>query len=441
MNRQPDRTEDALHAALGVMIEDTPPAPEWEDLFPAVPMHSLPATTPRRGWTIALATTGIILVLVGAVAMTVLVLGSNEDVIEPSPTSLPLQPLSGGWWEAVETRDPYQLNFFDFSEPGHAVYDSESDRILSFRGFNNPTWAFDTNRSEWAEVMTSQYPVTIQEMGTPVYDPIGDRVVVFNDRGSTVAFNTEWGDWSDLAPVSGPDRRRGHGAVFDSQSGAMVMFGGGVPDFTMLWFEEVLDETWTFDTAENLWSEVSSAVLPPPRVWPSMAYDSQSDRVVMFGGATGPGWQVDPERVPTQATEFRRTDDHVLGDTWVFDTETSTWTEMFPPVSPAPRTWAAMWYDPEADLVFLYGGASKIDRWPLPTSAMLGGEELWAYDLDGNEWMLFQVDAPNPGYLVGAAATFDLESEAAVVFGGGRYDQETKKKGFNVQTWIYRHAE
>lgn len=90
MNQQPDRTEEAYRAALGVMVEDTPPAPEWEDLLPTEPIRSRSATTPRRGWAAALVAAGIVLVLVGGIAISVIAFGSNEDVIEqPPPTATP----------------------------------------------------------------------------------------------------------------------------------------------------------------------------------------------------------------------------------------------------------------------------------------------------------------------------------------------------------------
>lgn len=91
MNQQPDRTEAAYRAALGVMVEDTPPPPEWEDLRSTHSIRSQPATTQRRGWAVALGAAVIVLLLVGGIAISVIALGSNEDVIEPPPpTTTPI---------------------------------------------------------------------------------------------------------------------------------------------------------------------------------------------------------------------------------------------------------------------------------------------------------------------------------------------------------------
>jgi hypothetical protein len=372
------------------------------------------------------------------------VLGSDEEVIDPAPTSTLLQsPLSGGSWEAIASFDPVGAFRYTFGEQ-HAVYDIESDLVLSFQVFDPPlTWAFDTDAAAWTSIPNS-HPVTrsvSQDVGTPAYDPISDRVLVFSDQGSTFAVDPDTGVWADLAPGPGPRVRAGGAMVYDTESEVAIVFGGdaGDTDFLTPFSEQTLEDTWTYDPVQNLWREQSPASAPPPRMWHQMVYDSQSDRVVLFGGASGDGWEVIGETA--SAYPEVRSDTQIYGDTWVFDTDTATWTEMYPPVSPAPRIWAAMWYDPVADLVFLYGGASEVNRWPLPSSTMFGGEELWAYDLEANLWTLYQLDSSNPGLLAGATGVFDIESGVAVVFGGGRYDPETKAKGANAQTWIYRHVE
>jgi hypothetical protein len=401
----------------------------------------LMAPTPRR-WAAALFAAAIILVLIGGIAISLIAFGSNEDVIEQTPTPTISTP-TGGSWEAIAPFEPLAAFFYTFGEQ-HAIYDIESDLVLSYQVFDPPlTWLFDANGAEWSSVEPT-HPGTrsvSQDSGIAAYDPITDRVIVFDDQRSTFAVNVDTGAWTDLAPAPGPSVRVGAAMVYDTQSELAVMFGGRLGHWMDPWAEETLNDTWTFDPAQNLWSEQSPLSSPPPRLWHSMVYDSQSDRVVLFGGASGDGWQVSPESSTANSYPEIRSETHVYGDTWVYDTDTATWTEMHPPISPAPRIWAAMWYDPVADLVFLYAGATEVNRWPLPSSTMLGGEELWAYDLETNDWTLFQLGSPNPGYVAGATGVFDVESGFAVLFGGGRYNPETNGKGANTTTWIYRHVE
>src|SRR3989442_8385889 len=77
---------------------------------------------------------------------------------------------------------------------------------------------------------------------------------------------------------------------------------------------------------------------PPVRDFHAMAYDSRSDRVILFGGWGGYG------------------NPRPLGDTWAYDFSTNTWTQMFPAVGPPARMYFAMTYDNQSDRVILFGG-------------------------------------------------------------------------------------
>ena len=60
------------------------------------------------------------------------------------------------------------------------------------------------------------------------------------------------------------------------------------------------------------WEQVPTTATPPPRFGHAMAYDAESERIVLFGGSGGT-----PE-----------IDADMLADTWVFDTASGSWTEM-----------------------------------------------------------------------------------------------------------------
>jgi len=89
--------------------------------------------------------------------------------------------------------------------------------------------------------------------------------------------------------------------------------------------------------------------------------------VVLFGGRAS----------PTSPTTF--------GDTWEYDG--TTWTQVLPPVSPSPRAYAAMAFDPATQRPMLVGGL---------TPAPLG--DAWA--LQAGSWVALP---PSPG---GAALGF-----------------------------------
>ena len=89
-------------------------------------------------------------------------------------------------------------------------------------------------------------------------------------------------------------------------------FGGGV-------------ETWIYDIATNIFTNARPTVQPALRWGSRMVYDTQAKRAILFGGSDA----------YTSET---------LNDTWAYDFEANTWTEMKPATSPPPHYFAAMTY-------------------------------------------------------------------------------------------------
>ncbi len=257
------------------------------------------------------------------------------------------------------------------------------------------------------------------------YHPGIDRVIALDESGATLGYDPDTDTWVDLRAGAGPDRQVGFRMVYDEASNRVVLFGGARDE---LLYGDVtgLPGTWIFDSGRNAWDGLAPEVEPQPRYFQAMTYDAGSDRVVLFGGATARMGEV-------------------LGDTWVYDTDAGTWTEMHAAVSPPARLGAAMWYDPVADLVFLYGGSSQFCEenvlgYPVcyPPWSFFGGEELWAYDVDSNSWTLYRVER-NPGFINAGSAAFDTQSGVAVLAGGEFLDAERRYRGPTDEVWIYRH--
>ena len=96
------------------------------------------------------------------------------------------------------------------------------------------------------------------------------------------------------------------------------MFGGAVGD------EFNIPQTWAYDFNTNTWQQMSDG--PEFHLGASLAYDLESDRVILFGG----------QQVITN---------RYFDDTWAYDFNTDTWTEMKPLGSPAGRNFGEMAYD------------------------------------------------------------------------------------------------
>src|SRR3989304_2582835 len=79
-------------------------------------------------------------------------------------------------------------------------------------------------------------------------------------------------EWTNANPQEpGPPGRWRHAIAYDAESDRVILFGGdtGVPD----------GETWSYDLDRNAWSDMDPVTSPSPRWGPGVACDSQSDRI------------------------------------------------------------------------------------------------------------------------------------------------------------------
>jgi hypothetical protein len=106
---------------------------------------------------------------------------------------------------------------------------------------------------------------------------------------------------------------------------------------------------------------MSPAVLPPGRGGHAMAYHVTEDVMVMFRGSTG--YQANGEKS--------------VADTWIYDLNTNTWTNMSPATNPSPRLHASLGYDNESNMIVLFGGL---------TADLEVSHETWEYNLTSNTW-------------------------------------------------------
>ena len=214
--------------------------------------------------------------------------------------------------------------------------------------------------------------------------------------GETWIYDLNTNTWMNVEPSTKPSARYDHAMAYDSESDRVILFGG--QDYTPS------DETWTYDFNANAWTEVTSAVGPRGRHSHAMAYDSESDRVILFGGTLR---------------------DEYSNETWAYDFNTNNWTFMEPATSPSGLS-DAMAYDAESDRIILFSDG-----------------ETWAYDFNTNNWTNAN---PGPGRspFVGDSMTYDAESDRVVLIDGGSggttpglYPEETRTRSydFNTNTW------
>ena len=210
--------------------------------------------------------------------------------------------------------------------------------------------------------------------------------------------------WTDLAPVGDlPSARSEHATAYDTANGVVVLFGG--------WnsANETFNDTWTFDSTLDTWTDAAPAgTLPAARAQHQMVYDPINGKVIMFGG-------------------ILQSDGDQLNDTWAYDTAGMTWTELNPTGTVPPnRSSFAMVYDDAEQKVILFGGWSK------DTSTHLN--DIWIYDYVANTWTAVTSTGEAPPARGGHSMAYDPVEDKVVLFGG------TDSNTYFDDTWVFDFA-
>ena len=243
------------------------------------------------------------------------------------------------------------------------AYDSQRGvSVLYGGGFTAQADTWEYNGVTWTErATTGPSPRGAFSMS---YDSQRGVMVLFggisNLNGDLLAETWEWDGvvWSQRLSVNEPEVRGGHTSAYDSARGVTVLFGGfggidPVQNIIILY-----DDTWEWDGSD--WTQVSAGggSAPAGREGQGMVYDSQRNRVVMFGGADI---------------------SNVLNDTWTWDG--TSWTNLNLSPAPSPREGHSMAYNSQTGSILVFGGFGAPpgpilipDTWELasssPTSAV-----------------------------------------------------------------------
>jgi hypothetical protein len=299
-------------------------------------------------------------------------------------------PSVGVWLQLQKTGAP------PFEENGLAAYDPQAGKQI--RCFGGPyvsgtpisTWAFDRQTCTWTRLSPSGSVPTSEGLGLVYNETTGKtmRLGYSPEQGDydTWAYDASANSWTDLRPTMPPpphgvSHRPGVVAlVYDPRSAQVIMVGSTVTKVS----------TWAYDSQANSWKELTTNGSPPPRIQAAYAYDKAMGRLLLFGG-----WG-----------HFERAEGGPLGDTWSFDSSTSTWTELKPAKSPPFRGWATMAYDEDAGRMILFGGGAS--KSPADT---------WSYDSAKNTWTKLRT-AGSPGPRGGASMFYDPTLRRLVMTGG-----------------------
>jgi uncharacterized protein (TIGR03437 family) len=205
--------------------------------------------------------------------------------------------------------------------------------------------------------------------------------------------------WTQLTPAGNlPAPRAWTSAVFDTNVQRMIVFGGQSTG--------PLNDAWSLATgATQQWLALNpGGNAPQPRLGHAAGYDARNSRMIVFGGGT------------------MATPPACLNDVWTLNNIGNTgvspsWTpvQTAGPAPPSPRIFHTGVYDPNTNRLIVFGGKDCFqggyfnDVWVLSNVGVAGAV---------SSWTKLQVAGTPPSAREGHAAAFDVTTNRMIVFGG-----------------------
>lgn len=242
------------------------------------------------------------------------------------------------------------------------------------------------------------------------YDSESKQVILFGGQtgdvrdtsGETWAFDVTTQTWTEMRPPESPAEGAARVLAYDSESDRVILFD----------FQRV--ETWAYDYNTNTWTKMKG-IGPRNHLGTVIAYDAESDRIILFGGLNA------------------RTFEEYFNDTWAYDYNKDTWTEMKPDVSPPGQNYQGMTYDTAADRIISWGGDNRLPH-PIPDYPQMDSR-VWAYDYNTNTW---QEKSPNkgPGPRCCHGLAYADSTSLVYMYGGTESGtSEMRTYNFKSNTW------
>lgn len=267
------------------------------------------------------------------------------------------------------------------------AYSPAAKRVVLFAGhpFADDTWTWDG--TTWRQI-PRRWPYAVY--ATATYDPVRQRTILFQpacrDLDGQQCFGDTWlwngTSWTEHA-ASPPPELAYNSLAFDLPRGQAVLFGGRNSSGYSA-------GTWTWDGSR--WRQRQPTASPPARAFATMAYDRQTRKVLLFGGAT-------------YTTLEGLT---LFNDTWVWNGV--TWAQLRPAQSPPARFGASMAFDAVTGQLVLFGGGT------CPKGGNCTGlGDTWTWN--GTTWTRRQ-PAASPSARQFAAFGYDAATRRPVLFGG-----------------------
>jgi hypothetical protein len=303
-----------------------------------------------------------------------------------------------------------------------AVYDATSNNMYVFAGLSSEG-KLAVNDHAFTLTEANGIPASGQEWvlgGPPVrygqsafYDSSTNALFVFGGEhaASAINFNDYWEQapvigstnlqWTALSPGgSRPSGRWGQTGLYDSGSNRMMIFGGatGFPAPCVNDYH-VLQNANTVGGTLTWLAITPAGTTPAIRTLQASAYDSATNTIMIFGG------------YDCTSTYYN--------DVWILSNAndvsgTPTWTELLPTgTPPSQRESASAIYDPTTNSLVIYGGDAGAeplgDIWILSNANGTGGTPAWRQ---------LTPTTTGAGVRSGHTATYDSVDNIMMIYGG-----------------------
>ncbi|WP_170827512.1 kelch repeat-containing protein [Roseivirga sp. 4D4] len=195
--------------------------------------------------------------------------------------------------------------------------------------------------------------------------------------------------------------RNAHSMAYHAKDSLTYLFGGADQ-------EQVLSDLWVMEDTD--WRKIETNDGPQPRTFAPLIYDSENDRLILFGGSKVLfGKTTDPQ--------------NLLNDTWQF--KNKQWGKLITNNAPSPRAEAVMVYDESRNTVVLFGGYNIQD------GKYIKLNDTWEFH--DNDWHMISTAGPSERH--GISMAYGPEDKSVILFGGSTIDKQYGESGGETWQW------
>ena len=189
------------------------------------------------------------------------------------------------WTNLTPTNSPIARN-----APSLA-FDPSTGNVIMFGGYNNgdlaDTWAYNSVANTWTQLLPANSPPA-RDSALMCFSPAIGQIILFggyNNSGNlsdTWAYDGPTNTWTNMDPAVFPSNRYGNTFELDPSTGQLILFGGGYYNGSTT--TNFFNDTWSYDAANNIWTQLTSANNPGGREFANASFDQSTGQMILFGG-------------------------------------------------------------------------------------------------------------------------------------------------------------